>query len=239
VNAILDDRRDMRTTRKTSYYVHAGDRARGRRRTQRVLVAIGLCVASGSAWASRAPAVAHAEVAPIRRDEVAELRSELDATRGELDIAHARLERWGEIFDYSSRYRVGADLATSVYDVALAEGIEPDLGFRLVRAESEFNPRATSPVGAIGLTQVMPSTARYFEKGITRERLYDRETNLRIGFRYLRTLVREQKGNVRLALLVYNRGPVAVEASLRQGLDPSNGYDRGIMKGYKGRGVTD
>ena len=64
-------------------------------------------------------------------------------------------------------------------------------------------------------------------------------TNLRIGFRYLRTLVREYKGNVQLALLVYNRGPVAVQASREQGLDPSNGYERIVMKGYKGRGVID
>ena len=67
----------------------------------------------------------------------------------------------------------------------------------------------------------------------------DRDTNLRIGFRYLRTLVREYKGNVQLALLVYNRGPVAVESSREQGLDPSNGYERVVMKGYKGRGVID
>jgi soluble lytic murein transglycosylase-like protein len=227
----------MRHTRNTSY-VHRGDLLRRRRRTQRILVAVGLCVASGSAWASRQPIEARAESA-AGRDDVVRLRSELDAARGELDLAQAQLDRWSRIFGYSSRYKVGADLATAVYDIALAEGIDPELGFRLVRAESEFNPRATSPVGAVGLTQVMPSTARYFEKGVTAERLYDPQLNLRIGFRYLRTLVREQNGNVRLALLVYNRGPVAVEASRRQGLDPSNGYDRGIMKGYTGAGVTD
>lgn len=231
----------MRFIRKTTSYVHRGDRARRRRRTQRGLIALSLCVAGASAWAGRSPSEARAAVTPTstRHDELKQLRFELEATRGELDLAQAQLARWSEIFTYSSRYNVGAELATAVYDVALAEGIEPDLGFRLVRAESEFNPRATSPVGAVGLTQVMPSTARYFEKGITRERLYDARTNLRIGFRYLRTLVREQKGNVRLALLVYNRGPVAVEASQRRGEDPSNGYEKAIMKGYRGRGVTD
>jgi soluble lytic murein transglycosylase-like protein len=94
-------------------------------------------------------------------------------------------------------------------------------------------------VGAVGLTQLMPATARYFDRAATRDRLYDERTNLRIGFRYLRTLVRDFRGNVRLALLAYNRGPVAVAASRRRGEDPSNGYDRAIMKGYKGRGVTD
>ena len=171
--------------------------------------------------------------------EATRLRAELDAARGELDLANAQLDRWHKIFNFSSQYRVGADLATSIYDISLAEGIEPELGFRLVRVESEFNERATSPVGAIGLTQLMLPTARYFQKGLTREGLYDRETNLRIGFRYLRTLVREYKGDVQLALLVYNRGPAAVEKSREQGLDPSNGYERVVMKGYKGKGVID
>ncbi len=171
--------------------------------------------------------------------EAVRLRTELEAVRGELDLANAQLARWHEIFGFSSTYKVGADLAASIYDIALAEGIEPDLAFRLVRLESQFNDRATSPVGAVGLTQLMLPTARYFQKGITRDELYDRNTNLRIGFRYLRSLIRENKGNVQLALLVYNRGPVAVRNSRQQGRDPSNGYDRIIMKGYTGRGVID
>jgi soluble lytic murein transglycosylase-like protein len=171
--------------------------------------------------------------------EAVKLRAEIDAARSELDLANAQLDRWHKIFGYSTQYRVGADLATSIFDIASAEGIEPELAFRLVRVESQFNERATSPVGAVGLTQLMLPTARYFQKGITREQLYDRDTNLRIGFRYLRTLVRENKGNVQLALLVYNRGPQAVQNSRAQGLDPSNGYERVVMKGYTGRGVID
>ena len=99
-------------------------------------------------------------------------------------------------------------------------------------------PRATSPVGAVGLAQVMPGTARYVEPGITRERLYDPRTTLRIGFRHLRSLVRQHRGDLRLGLLAYNRGPVAVAASLRRGADPSNGYDRLVLRGYTGRGVA-
>ena len=167
------------------------------------------------------------------------LQAELDKTRGELDLANAQLARWNRIFTYSSQYRIAADLAADIYDISQAEGIEPDLAFRLVRVESEFNERATSPVGAVGLTQLMPATAKYFEKGVTRARLYDRRTNLRIGFRYLRTLIREQRGNVKMALLVYNRGPVAVQAARRQGANPSNGYDNAVTKGYNGRGVVD
>lgn len=170
---------------------------------------------------------------------VQELQHELDAARGELDLARAQMDRMKRIIQYSSRYQIGADLAGSIVDIALAEGIDPELAFRLVQRESDFNPRATSPVGAIGLTQLMPATARYFVKGITRERLYEPAINLRIGFRYLRGLIAEQRGDVKLALLVYNRGPVPVNAALAEGRDPSNGYDRYVTRGYRGKGTVD
>lgn len=167
------------------------------------------------------------------------VQEELDKTRGELDLANAQLARWNKVFTYSSQYRIGADLAADILDIALAEGIEPELAFRLVRVESQFNERATSPVGAVGLTQLMPATAKYFEPGVTKAKLYDRKTNLRVGFRYLRTLIKEQKGNVKMALLVYNRGPVAVQAARANGVNPSNGYDKVVTKGYSGSGVVD
>lgn len=230
----------MRNLRGT--YVHRGDRDRRRRKVRAGLLLTGFAASVGFVVRDSGPAEAKAE-APrfpvVIGSEAVRLRTELDAARSELDLANAQLARWHNIFGYSSTYHIGADLATSIYDISMAEGIEPGLAFRLVRVESEFNERATSSVGAIGLTQLMLPTARFFQKDITKDDLYDRDTNLRIGFRYLRTLVREYKGNVQLALLVYNRGPVAVEASREQGLDPSNGYERVVMKGYKGRGVID
>jgi hypothetical protein len=166
------------------------------------------------------------------------LREELNATKGQLDLANAQLERLNAVVAFSSRFHIGADLASSIYDVALAEGIEPELAFRLVKVESDFNEHASSSAGALGLTQVMPSTAQFFVPGITRDGLYQRETNLRVGLRFLRALVREYHGDLRLALLVYNRGEVAVDLSREQGLDPSNGYERLVMKGYTGTGIV-
>jgi soluble lytic murein transglycosylase-like protein len=155
------------------------------------------------------------------------------------DLANAQLERANKIIAFSSRYGIAADLAGAVLDASSAEGIEPELAFRLVRVESEFNPKAVSPVGAIGLTQLMLPTAKFFDPKVTREKLYDPATNLRIGFRYLRTLIEEQDGDVKLALLVYNRGPVAVRNSRKRGVNPSNGYDRVVTKGYAGTGKMD
>ena len=229
----------MRNLRGT--YVRRGDAIRRRARIQRALLAGGAVLAAATMWSSRSPSEASAQTASFleERSAMQRMELELNAARGELDLANAQLARWNRVFTYSSKYNIGADLAADIFDIANAEGIEPDLAFRLVRVESQFNERATSPVGAVGLTQLMPATAKYFEKGVTRAKLYDRRTNLRIGFRYLRTLIREQKGNVKMALLVYNRGPVAVNAARARGANPSNGYDHAVTKGYSGRGVVD
>jgi hypothetical protein len=149
------------------------------------------------------------------------------------------MRRWNLIYRLSSQYRVRPELARRIHDAAIAEGIEPELGFRLVRVESEFSARAVSSAGAIGLTQVMLSTARLFDRNITREELLNPDVNLRIGFRYLRRLVTEYRGDLRLALLVYNRGPVAVQKALSLGEDPANGYEQLVTRGYRGRGVLD
>jgi soluble lytic murein transglycosylase-like protein len=146
------------------------------------------------------------------------------APEGAIELQQVEIDRLKRIHENSAKFGIPADLAERIEDIALAEGIEPHVAFGLVRAESEFNRRAVSPVGAVGLTQLMPSTARYFKNGVGREDLFDRDTNLRIGFRYLRTLVVKYNGNLELALLAYNRGPERVDQLLRAGQDPNNGY---------------
>ena len=151
----------------------------------------------------------------------------------------ADLTRWHRIYVYANKYNITAELAAKIHDVAVQQAIEPELAFRLVRAESEFKVTAASPVGAIGLTQLMLGTAKEVEPGVTREALLDAETNLRIGFKYLHGLIRANKGNLSLALLTYNRGPVAVQLALNRGDDPGNGYDLIVIRGYRGRGTLD
>lgn len=225
-------------------YVHRGDAIRRRNRVKRVLVAVGFLVVLGLVVryrSSAAPTDAQAAStagSSIFRSEASRLQDELEGVRGELALTRVRLERANKVIEYATRFRIAPDLAESIIDVASAEGIDPELGFRLVKLESDFNERAVSPVGAVGLTQLMPATARFYQKGITREKLYDRHTNLRIGFRYLRGLVKEYDGDVKLALLVYNRGPVAVQQALRNGQSPTNGYDRIVTKGYAGTGIV-
>ncbi len=156
-----------------------------------------------------------------------------------IDESTQDLLRWNTVFTYARRYRLNMELAGQIHDIALEEKIEPELAFRLVKLESRFDPDVVSHAGAIGLTQLMIGTARYFQPGVTAEELTDPATNLRIGFRYLRGLIREYDGDLKLALLVYNRGPTAVMNALAMGEDPANGYDRLLMRGYVGRGVID
>jgi soluble lytic murein transglycosylase-like protein len=227
-------------------YVHRGDVQRRRTRVRQWVLAVSFFSACAFLLGNRKPVQQDAIAAPAPAPKSfhlglggRSLAAQLDSTQGELDLMRTQLDRANKIIGYSTQYRIRADLATNILDVASAEGIDPDLAFRLVKLESDFNPRATSPVGAIGLTQVMPATARYYVKGITAEGLYDPNTNLRIGFRYLRGLVKEYDGDVKLALLVYNRGPVAVQKARAEGVNPSNGYDRILTKGYRGDGTVE
>ena len=129
---------------------------------------------------------------------------------------------------------IPADLAASIYDIALSEGIDPALGFQLVKIESNFKPDARSSMGAIGYTQLQVATARFYEPGVTERALMkDREMNLRVGFRFLNDLLGKFDHDTHLALLAYNRGPAKVADILAQGGDPTNGYSDAVLKGYR------
>lgn len=156
----------------------------------------------------------------------------LDAVRGEGEVLRIQLDRVNAIQEYSTRYRIPADMSAAIYDIALSEGIDPAMAFRLVDVESQFTLRARSPMNAFGLTQLRLPTARYYVPDVTEQMLLtDRDLNLRIGFRFLRDLLDRFDGNVDHALLAYNRGPTTVATILSQGGDPRNGYARKVLKG--------
>lgn len=198
-----------------------------------LLVAIGAALSflPHGARASRGDAPYTGTVAEFGR-----LRTSLDATQGELELVNLELDRARRIIGFSSRFGIPADLAGRVFDEALRAGLDPDLAFEIVRIESRFNPRAVSPAGAIGLTQVMLKTAAFYDSTITAEELFDPTTNLRIGFRYFRDLLGRYNGDLRLALLAYNRGPQRVGELLARGTDPANGYAAAVLGGYKPAG---
>ena len=85
----------------------------------------------------------------------------------------------------------------------------------------------------MGYTQLQLATARFYDRSLTEEKLLDRDTNLRLGFRFLKDLMGQFDGNMHLALLAYNRGPGKVAEILAEGGDPKNGYSDAVLKGYR------
>lgn len=97
--------------------------------------------------------------------------------------------------------------AALIQDAAEAHGLDPALVAAVVQQESNFNPDAISPAGAMGLMQIMPATAA--EWGLTKP--FDAAANLDTGAAYLAWLI-SRYNNVELALAAYNAGPGRVDA---------------------------
>jgi soluble lytic murein transglycosylase-like protein len=170
--------------------------------------------------------------------QMGHLGHEVDAAKGEAALAKLQLDRANAIIGSSAKYQIPADLASDIYDIAVSEGIDPALGFQLVKIESGFKAGAKSNMGAFGYTQVQLATARFYEPGVTAKQLMERETNLRVGFRFLRDLMTKFDRDTHLALLAYNRGPARVSGILAQGGNPATGYSDAVLKGYRAPSST-
>ena len=100
---------------------------------------------------------------------------------------------------------------------AAGQELEPALVLGVMKQESSFRASAESSQGALGLMQLLPSTAEGLEKGASRQ-LLQVEPNIRVGTKYLRYLVDYFCGNRALALASYNAGMGRVNGWSRQGL---------------------
>ncbi|MEO3429762.1 lytic transglycosylase domain-containing protein [Pelagibius sp. CAU 1746] len=124
--------------------------------------------------------------------------------------------------------RNGHDLHLLLYPKrALPVGPAPEaaLVLAVMRQESEFYPKARSPVGALGLMQLMPATARQTARGLgipfNRDRLTsDPDYNLRLGQAFLKELLEQFDGSYILALAAYNAGPARAERWIKEYGDP-------------------
>lgn len=123
-----------------------------------------------------------------------------------------RSEETGSFYRTSSGQVTGVPYSNLINRYAQQFGVSPDLVARVIRAESNFNPRARSHAGAMGLMQLMPGTARGL--GVTNP--WDPEQNIRGGTQYLAQQLRRWNGNVALALASYNAGPGNVQKWVRQ-----------------------
>ncbi len=136
----------------------------------------------------------------------------------------------------------------SVEESAAQAGFAPDFLEGLMREESALNPYALSPVGARGLTQLMPRTARQIARSIglkrySTSRLWDPATNIRLGGVYLGRMLKTF-GHPGLAAAAYNAGPGAVERWLDSASDvfdefvedipfrETRGYVKRVLRSY-------
>lgn len=146
------------------------------------------------AWFERAAELG--EIAPPK------LMARLDSVK---PAAPACVGSGGRDLQLSSPRRISTALA--IYELAPRFGLDPYFVLEVVRAESNFNPRARSKKGALGLMQLIPATARRF--GVSDP--FEPMQNLRGGMAYLSWLLKRFDGDLKLALAGYNAGEGAVE----------------------------
>jgi len=118
---------------------------------------------------------------------------------GHIGLAMSRVEM--------SRVLRSPELLALVDEIATTQGVDPFLARAIIQAESAFNYRARSRVGALGLMQLMPQTAQRF--GVLDP--FDPRQNISGGTKYLRWLLDRFKGDTTKVVAAYNAGEGAVE----------------------------
>lgn len=137
-----------------------------------------------------------------------------------------------------------------VYKYSQEYNVDPLLVFAIIKAESNFKPNVVSKSGAVGLMQLLNSTAEDTARKLkleynTKENLYNPETNINIGTKYFSTLY-EKYQNVTIALTAYNAGSGNVDKWLENGtlkkdgsnaedipFKETNNYVRKILRDYE------
>jgi soluble lytic murein transglycosylase-like protein len=127
-------------------------------------------------------------------------------------------------------------LARAIFVEAARHELDPQLVLAVMHVESRFNAFALSPVGAMGLMQVMPATGEELasELGVPWhgvQTLFDPLVNLRLGVAYLKQL-QSRYGDTATALAAYNWGPGHIDRRLRRGRALPTEYPRLVLDAH-------
>lgn len=176
------------------------------------------------------PAVGHAEVY-VWRDETGTMHF-ADEPKHEGYKPYLKGARRDRGTDERTAMWSKAEILDEIRRWARYYRVDPKLIQTVVRAESAFNPAAVSSKGAMGLMQLMPSTA----KRLGVDKPYDPVQNLRGGIQLLSQLLERFEGRVSWALAAYHAGEARVKRHAGiPPIDSTRNYVRKILKWYQGR----
>ena len=122
------------------------------------------------------------------------------------------------------------DYKEYVYKYSKENDIDPLLTYSIIKAESNFNVNSVSKSGAIGLMQLMESTAKEVAgkkqiENFKKNDLYEPEKNIMLGTAYFKELLHRYDNNLSIALIAYNAGIGVVDKWIREGIIKPDGSD--------------
>jgi len=161
------------------------------------------------------------------------LYTNVPASGSKVIVREKEPERKSAVKTAKNKGTAGGEYRNIVEEKAKKHNVDPKLVKAVIKAESNWNPRAVSNKGAVGMMQLMPKTANDLGVG----NRFNPEENIEGGVKYLRYLIDKFNGNLTLALAAYNAGPARVEKtggvpSIPETVD----YVNRVMNEYSGTG---
>lgn len=167
---------------------------------------------------------------PVNQSSAEDAYAEIEALqRSNLNKSIEQMNNIKGTDNVSSLPAGKSQLVGLISQICNKHGVDERLVNAVIRQESNYNPKATSKAGAMGLMQLMPATA----KSLGVKDPYNTVQNIDGGVRYLKSMLNKYNGNIILALAAYNAGPGSVDKY--DGVPPyeeTQQYVRNVLANY-------